>query len=377
MDFNRYRDELATLQANTEKLVIEENEMLHRTLCFTSANLGNYLPEIPVESHGDILKKILLNKEISLLDGKYEKILDLLHFENLTDDIRSIFTDKPSIIYSFHLGSMQLINHFFAYNKIDFVFVASKKTLDEHIGDFLEMAEYQKPTYGEIHLQFIEADESSSVIKMINALKKGKKLLIYVDGNIGAGEKKADNSNLCKINFLDKPIYVRQGAAVLSYLTGVPLTGVICYRDQKKDIRMRFIDPIYPDRNISRQPESKRLMQAVYNHFSSIVKHYPEQWECWIYLHQNINTNDFSGGQIQQSELIPEGKYKFNKEDFGLFKIKKEHYLLCKKNYQAFNLLEEAYQFLMDNLDKDIVFNQLNSKIIAHLIQKGVLLNKN
>ncbi|MBC8985358.1 hypothetical protein H9X96_06185 [Pedobacter sp. N36a] len=372
MNLEEYTKALENLTTKSENLTIKVSEMLRRTLCLTSANLGNFLPKISGEQHERVLKNILLNKDKSVLDGKYRSILEHVHYENKTGNITSLLFNVPSIIYTFHIGSMQLTNHFLAYNKIKYSFIASKKTLDEHLGDFLEMAEFQKQNYGELELSYIEADESTSLLKMIRALKNGKHLLIYIDGNIGSGERIAEKRNMSNINFFDRQISVRSGAAILSYLCEVPMIGVVNYRNKKHENCMYFIDPVFPKKKEHRLVECRSLMQYAYYKFSEILNKFPDQWECWIYLHLWVDTSNF---EYQPTEAFRASSYQFNNGDFGLFMIDRSCYLFCKRNYQSFFIDESIYNSLVQYTNELIPGTLFPEEITDQFLKRGVFKN--
>jgi len=345
-----------------------QNDMLDRTYCLTSANIGNFLPEIPFEQHQTLLGSILMNREKSIVDGKYEGVLNEIMYENLNEEIWTILNNTPSVICTFHFGSMQVINHFFAFHKIDYVFIASKKTLDDHLGDFLEMAEVQSKVYGNIELDFIEADECNAAFKMLKSLKKGKHLLIYIDGNTGTGYNSA-NLNLSRIEFLSKTLYVRNGAATLSFFAKVPLIGAISYRDRNNQITLRFFDPVFPPEFENKEGFIGTTMQYLYDSLSSLLKLFPEQWECWIYLHSFIRSEDFFSENLVGEKAFSNSEYyQFNQIDFGLWKVDDRGYLFNKRDYTFYLLEGNYYNYLKDNSNNKLKREEIDSELIDRCV---------
>lgn len=363
MNIDQYKDRILELGSKYTSLDFGQNELLNRTYCFTSANIGNFMPKIPYEQHQNFLRSILMNREKSIIDGKYEGVLNEVVYENLNEQIWAILNNTPSVICTFHFGSMQIINHFFAFHKIDYAFIASKKMLDDHLGDFLEMAEVQSKVYGNIEIDFIEADEYNTVFKMLKALKQGKHLLIYIDGNTGTGYN-TGNLNLSEIQFLSKTLYVRSGAATIAFLAKVPLLAVIGYRNYKGENTLRFFNPIFPAGNEDKAQFIADTMQRLYDNLSSLLQLFPDQWECWIYLHSFIKSDNFSYINMDVQNHVGQC-YQFNKIDFGLWKINDEGYLFCKRDYTTYLVQNNYYEYLKGTYNRKVVREEIDEELIT------------
>ncbi|WP_443939438.1 hypothetical protein [Pedobacter sp. MW01-1-1] len=368
MDFNEYKAALQRIEEKLDTGALLDAETFTKTECFVSANLGNFIPEIPYTNHLSITKSILIHRERSIVEGKYNRILDSVQFGANVNSILQQLKQCPSIIYSFHLGSMHLINHWLAKNKLAYSFIASRRTLDENLGHFLEMAERQTSAYGDIDLYYIEADEPNAAVKMLRALKNGKHLLMYIDGNVGT---KKENDRLTSIHFLAKRIAVRSGAALLSYWSAAPLIGALAYRNEKKIICMDFFEPLYPQQQNLRAIEEKRLMQAAYDYFSVLLKKYPDQWECWIYLHKWLHVKELT---YKAPITLPSDYYVFNEQDFGLFRIKDDCFLFCKRNYLSYELKEQMYQRLCEMRVRKIKTSSIDLTWAQGLLKVGAVL---
>ena len=73
----------------------KEDEYVNGQFNMVSAALVNYLPELPVASHENIYKDILLHKKLSILEQSTYEALDAVEVENFSDEIAYI-TDSSS-----------------------------------------------------------------------------------------------------------------------------------------------------------------------------------------------------------------------------------------------------------------------------------------
>ena len=94
-------------------------------------------------------------------------------------------------------------------------------------------------------------------MSLIREIKKGKSILIYIDGNLGASKKK---DNLCQINFLDDKINVRKGVAYLAYLTKTPISSIINYIENNT-INYHIADSFDVNSKVEEQESLQKLWE--------------------------------------------------------------------------------------------------------------------
>jgi lauroyl/myristoyl acyltransferase len=340
------RNELISNFAKKSKLWQED--IMVAKLNIVSACLSNYLPHIPHSEHTQIFKNIFLHQQLSIFEQSFYELPDYVVYENLNAQIWELIKKGTSIICTFHTGSYRLINLFLAKNKIPYSLIISKEVIATQGDSFAKMfAELSKNNNTQEALKLIDAESPNSALQMIKDLKKGRNLVIYIDGNSGAGNETISNNNNCEIAFLNKTIFARQGVGFLAHIMQVPVITVTSYRKSLTDIRLKFFNPIFPNPTEDRAVFAKKITQDIYDLVSPIIKEYPEQWEAWLYLHKVADGG--SSNFMTEGITIPSNAsdaLRFNSSCFGIFKIVKENFLFRKSNYRSYRISEAVYNLL-------------------------------
>lgn len=358
-----------------EGLKINDDEYLNGQLNMVSAALVNYLPETGIEQHEDIYKNILLHKKLSILEQSTYEALDFVEMENLSSEILSQLQNKPTIICTFHTGSYRVLNLFLTRNKIPYSLVIGKDILQQEGDSFYSLYNGLPGNNQEGGFNIIDAEKANVGLQMLRELKKGRSLLLYIDGNTGAGAATTKNDNRHTINFLNQQLFARKGIAFLAHAANVPIVTVACYRTSWENIRLKFFDPIFPDANKERTLFAEEVTQQIYNMVVPIIKKYPEQWEAWLYIHKvaNIINLPITLNNIKRDWAGSE-KICLDSFRFGIFKLNGIHFLLKKATYSFYEINNQVYDLLTrcnnEPLEKecmdDSLFNQLYEQGVIH-----------
>lgn len=343
LTYIRKRNELIH---HIEKMdVVTDNNLLsHLTL--TSANYRKFMPWLPFDHHLDYFKHIVLHQQLSALEQKYPDALAFLSVEGLSQESSRLLHEKPSIICTFHSGSYRLLNTFLMDRQIPYALVASGTILQKQKDSYQQTFDRLHRSYLYHNFTLIEAESPSSALQMLRALKEGKSLLIYIDGNTGV---QPDHSKSHLANFLEGKIFTKSGVPVIAHIAGVPIINAISYRKSIDEPVLRFFDPIFPFAN--RQTFSELALQQIYDNFSSLLKQYPDQWEAWMYLHRSLppakdrNTSFIPTDQLLAFVLT-------DKERFGLINTEKNRLLFDKDSYLSYPVDEFLYLDLFRTLFK-------------------------
>jgi KDO2-lipid IV(A) lauroyltransferase len=344
-----------------------------RTFNLVSANLLNFMPSIPVLEHDTLFRQIGFHQKLALLDSQHTDPLKRVSYEGPMVEIMRLIKTQPAIICTHHMGSLKLINYVLGLNHIKYSLVIGQNEVRDS-GSAYEASfnHYQWD------IQIISAHKPNAGSSMLKALREGRSLLVYIDGNTGTGDDSIRNTNRQKIAFLDESIYVRKGAALLASVANVPLIPVVCYRQTLDQISIRFQDPVYPDKTVTKDDFAKTVLQTLYNSFSTLLCQYPGQWECWKYLHSIINPQEFkffAETTHQQTKPIS-AKLAFNTSRFGLIDIEKEYFLFNKRSYAFFPISNEIHRLLTSSLSKpegeDL---PTDNSLVKQLYQNNVLVS--
>jgi len=357
-----------------DSLKIKENEYQHGQLNMVSAALVNYLPDIDTSAHEEIYKNILLHKKLSILEQSTYDSLEYVEMENLSPEILTQLKSKPTIICTFHTGSYRLLNLFLINNKIPFSLVIGKDIAEQEGASFHNQYNTLTRNNDAADFSIIDAEKPNVGLQMLRELKKGRSLVLYMDGNTGAGAATTKNDNRCVVNFLNQQLFARKGIAFLAHAANVPIIIAASYRKSWEQIRLKFFDPIIPDTKIERGEFAEAATQQIYNMVAPIIKQYPEQWEAWLYIHKVANiVNSNKDLQKSKRRSVVSGKICLDSFQFGIFKLNGAPILLRKNSYSFYEINHQLYNLLSSCNETPINREALDDALFNQLYEQGVV----
>ena len=362
---------IKSMSAEYGQLEIERNTNLQRQSHLVSAALLNYLPSISYKNHGQIFREILLHQKLSLIEQGLPEILHDAHYENLDAAIKFL-KKTPSIICTFHLGSYRLINLVLGKYNIPFSLIVAKSVIEKQGASFY--SDFHRAGAGLYSaLELIDAEHPGSALKMLKALKNGKCLVVYMDGNTGSGEQGHLNENCSEVNFLNQKIIARTGVGFLSHLAKAPVLTVLCYRTALTQITIDFFEPILPVQSADRKKYAQELVQQIYTMAAPYIARFPQQWEAWLYL--------YKVSVLKQGECEPipplQKAHKpltFNRKWFGLYHLRNHSYLFDKRDFLSYEIPAPVYNFLNKTDNPRFKTEGIDVILMQDLYRKGVLI---
>lgn len=350
--------------------IVQTNEITYGCYTLTSANLSNYISDMPPAKHQQVFAGLLTHQRLSILEQQADFVPGCSYSENLTDDQLQLLKTQPSIICTFHTGSYRIINSLLVQKNISFSLVLGSSIIAAEGESYLSLYKSLTKKNKNTGLTIIDAENPNSGLQMIRELKKGKSLLLYIDGNSGAGVSTIRNNNSCLINFLNQQLFARKGIGFLAHITNVPVIPAISYRADWDDIRIKFYAPIYPDLQENRDRFAQKITQKLYDILAPMINRYPEQWEAWLYLHKVANIINpitpcrgrTSGTHVQ-----------FNLRDYGMFQIDKRSFLFKKNNYTSYPIETSLYKKLRQCAEMPVNKTKIETAVLAELEENGVL----
>ena len=136
----------------------------------------------------------------------------------------------------------------------------------------------------ETYFQTFTAQDPLVLRKMLRALQQGHFILLYLDGNTGAGMQKGTHV----LSFLQQPLRVRTGAAALSFLAKVPIYPVLPIFDAQGQPEVIHGPVVQPPEGQQRDHYMAVTMRKLYGMLEQLIKKYPMQWEGWFYVHDDL-----------------------------------------------------------------------------------------
>jgi lauroyl/myristoyl acyltransferase len=357
----------------TAGIKVKQDEYLNGQMNMVSAALGNYLPAIDIHQHDSIYKDILLHKKLSVLEQSTYESLDYVEMENCNDDILFLLKNKPTIICTFHTGSYRLLNLFLMKHKIPYSLVIGEEVVQREGIQFQSIYNSLPGNANENNFNIIDAEKANVGLQMLRELKRGRSLVLYMDGNTGAGAATTKNDNRCIVDFLHQQLYARKGIAFLAHAADVPIITVTCYRKSWENIRLKFFDPIFPDKSKERNLFAQETTQKIYDLVATIIKTYPEQWEGWLYIHKVANIINIDKTSNCKKVSTPTEKISLDSLRFGIFKINGTSFLLRKGSYSFYTINDDLYDVLEKCSNGPVKKNCMEDSLFNQLYEQGVI----
>jgi lauroyl/myristoyl acyltransferase len=134
-------------------------------------------------------------------------------------------------------------------------------------------------------MQYINAELPQAAWEMARALRSGRILFVYVDGNAGL-ESTETARNLVEVVFCGLRIRVRKGLSYVSAFVGAPIVPVIARYTNRAGHVMRFEAPLEKNRDESADVYCRRTLQQLFSLLEQYVKRDPACWEEWSHVHR-------------------------------------------------------------------------------------------
>jgi lauroyl/myristoyl acyltransferase len=363
---NIYQEECKKLQTYVNAKW--ENDDL-KNFHFLSANLSKFLPNISENQHKKAYHDILSFRTLQGIDTQFYESSDAIEDFGLFEET---MPHLPAIFVSFHIGSYRSSLALLIKRNINVVLVVDPLAYTLQKGDILNQYEKLKIFFcSNSDLIIIPADQKDLAVQMLAKTKKGYSVLAFIDGNNGFnGSFNQDKS--VKVEFCGHQILVRQGLAMLSYITKCPIVPIISYYENYNQ-RWVFHSPIYPKTGIDAKKYAVDSLQEIYSILESYVLKHPFQWDGWLYIHKFLSKNDSTS--ISNTSMKGNDNFIINKK-IGLFSYDGKYYVINKSNYKTYQLNRSIFSTLKSTKRDEIIIKRmippldLQSLMCANIILK-------
>lgn len=276
--YEQYLQRKLEIEEKTASYSPVSNLAAFRKFALFTTNLGLALPEVPLAEHLALFAKAVANRQLCFLDEEYAAVAPwrwdsgcALNFESLRN--------QPAVIGTFHVGSYRLINHLLVRRGVRIALLVSNTVRQRQGADFLSgsrLAGTDNPC------TLITADHPMAGLHILRAIKNGRTVVGYLDGNRGA----AGRQHMHVLPFLNVHIHARIGLAHLARRAGVPFYGVLSKRNADGRIAIWKNRSIYTNRDERARISPEAATEMLYSDLAELLKQKPWQWDQWYYLHE-------------------------------------------------------------------------------------------
>ena len=284
-------------------------------LAFFSANLHQYMPDLPWAEHHRYFRQYQLYHQPKPIPAVSKST------------VNGCYPNEPGILATFHLGNHTQLPIALVDADLVFDILIDQPTYDRYRERF-DLANQLLVSKGKEPIKFLLSEDRHLFFKVKDSIGRGRHLLIFADGN--AGQDHADyRRDLLPIPFFSGTLWVKKGIPILSRLLGIPIYPLYSMASGP-DQTLEFGEPIFTDLRSNRLSDAARVLGDLYHLLNLRIAHDPMQWECWLYLHRNGML------KIADQEIDHPRKPDLNAEYIDTVRLGREVFWFDKKKYYLF-----------------------------------------
>lgn len=329
------------------------------------ASLRYFLPD--EANHEQILRRVLLNQELSRIDECLVEQPALLQQQCAQTEVNdpqqwlaAAASGKPVLFCTFHYGSYGLINGLLASRGIDFALPVSSQIFQQLKPRYdrnMQLLQAQSPAaLGQ--MQLLDAEASTLLLQLRRKVKAGHSLLFYLDGNAGVGGMQSSNENMTQIRWFHHAIQSRIGLSFISHFLQIPIVPVLCYRRGLLQNTLYFGESLQPQQQAATADVHQQVTQQLFDFLAIFVEKDPSQWEAWMYLHRFI--------RIPQLPDTPEIQWvrddlaiSFNHQKYQLLKYGEQLVVFDTSHFRYFTVPADCSAVVEDLYRQPLCADQL------------------
>lgn len=327
--------------------------------CTLKANINRFLPNV-VEDSKRMYQDVLFNQSLSSIEIQNPNLFKELEVINYCDEysvINENGNDQPRIYATFHFGSYKAISQYLV-NKgqkllliIDNSVYKSQKKVFEDLANITIRNSINKNG----DFKIFNVKNIDTIFKLKRLMNEGYSLVVYLDGNSGLSEKQDFSKGFSKIPFLKDQMYVKNGIQFIAKLTKALFIPVISHRESQ-NIILEFFESIDFSKT---ENKSVDAISYAYQLLEKKLLLYPEQWECWLYMHKWF-PHDFNIPYIKTNRI----ENKFNKKRYDTFILNKTKFIFDLLNYRSFEIPNIIYEAI-PNENWDLLPEAYKTELIS------------
>ena len=344
----------------------EERRGASYSLALFSANIKRFLPWIPPADYERLYKEVVYYQKISGIeqaDTRYLRRSKIIDYTTLRSASGSV--QEHTIFATFHLGSYRLMNCYLYELGYKVVLIIDDSVFNKQQEEMLRVCREVLHNEATSDMVILNIKDRRSIFRLKELMRSGYVMSVYLDGNSAMVDKNQDfTKSFIPVAFLESKIFVKNGIGKLAALLQAQIIPVVSFREQSGDNTMEFHKEIRMEDFKTREEFSVRSIEKAYQLLEEKLIHYPEQWECWLYIHKWF-MRDASRGYVAMKKT----NGLFNTERYTTFSLGNAYFLFDLIDYQSYPIEEELHKAIRNN-----AFDTIAPNIMEELKKKNVLL---
>ncbi len=149
------------------------------------------------------------------------------------------------------------------------------------------------------------AEEPTTAIKIMRALKKGTNVITFVVANFGSKGNSACGQT---VDFLTHPLQVPTGIFKLALKANAPVIQVHA-NGTNPNVNLCFADPIQLT-----ETNFQKSIQTIYSRFAKVVLSHPSEWSQWGYVYDQTEQAFYT--EFENFSSLAEQSFWFQDKQF-------------------------------------------------------------
>ncbi len=296
---------------------------------FFSANLSKLLPHVPLADHPAYFEAT----------GRYHRLAhDRRHDDTTLKQLPPMALQAlrraPGLVATYHIGAYKLLPLWLISQGIPLTLLVSADIAAKEYATY-QATSMRFSAHGQPPLEILQAQDPLVIRKMVQSIGKGNWVLVFLDGNEGAGNKKstAGRTDLV-LDFLAHKLCVKTGVAELAYLMKCPIYPLALVFNDGHSPMPVGLPPMDMPVGL-RQDVVRATMVKLYGWLADLVYQYPTQWEGWFYTHHDLLHDAAIDPQAFILQFLP-------------FSVGHRYFVLQRETYLAYPASDQIFRKLCD-----------------------------
>jgi KDO2-lipid IV(A) lauroyltransferase len=314
----------------------------------TSANLFHLRPEIPVDLHADLTRRIYFHQRRAHLDQFFlDALVPGVH--EIGPQVTIPLSGSPAIVCTYHYGPYRLLLPHLLLRGVKVSMLIDQRVADAQGGELEDILRRFCTRWNlpQENFRIRDTSKPGMLLSLRRDLRAGYSVLVFIDGNIGADRDMGAGEHTAPVPFLDATLHSRTGVAVLANMARVPIVPVLMKRSVHDELtnELHALAPIGPGYG-EREDCVRHACVAMWQPLDAALRADPLPWESWRYVDRSLDLAQLqarhppSPGDGDPSRVI------FNEERFALDASNAEPVLFDRVTYRLRPLSPSLLRFL-------------------------------
>ncbi|AIM39098.1 hypothetical protein KO02_22230 [Sphingobacterium sp. ML3W] len=230
-------------------------------------NVYGALPELDVMHCYLMMKANELLHRSTLADNEVYGLLGAIQELSAWPEMQR----KGCVWFSFHIGPYHLLAQLLAKLNLPLYVLVSKQVYEDYHHQMLTTKVTE-------HICLINVEDNRSIWRIQYAMKKGIQILVYLDGNMGAGPKLKHGIYM---PLGDRWWYLSTVLAKLAQKHDVLVVSIWLMVDDERKIQLKLGVP-------QTVLDERVFIKNCFLQFYRDLLRYPEQWKGWLFAHHDF-----------------------------------------------------------------------------------------